>query len=111
MFGKISIKNFKPITTLDELLALVPKKEEVSDLYFGILWKNKLMENNKDKITNIILNGDLSNKIEYVNKIANYYNSYILENLKKYKFIISIDFLKNIANELTIKNIIENDIF
>ena len=111
MFGKISIKNFKPITTLDELLALVPKKEEVSDLYFGILWKNNLMENNKDKIINIILNGDLSNKIEYVNKIANTYYSYILENLKKYKFIISIDFLKNIANELTIKNIIENDIF
>ncbi|MFR4987535.1 MAG: hypothetical protein ACLUCH_09090, partial [Lachnospirales bacterium] len=74
MFGKLSITNPKFINTLDELLDLVSNEKvsniNIGDLYFGQLWKKYLMENNKEKITDMIMAGNLSNKIKEVDSIA-----------------------------------------
>ncbi|MDE6182436.1 MAG: TnpV protein [Eubacteriales bacterium] len=109
MFGKLSITNPQFINSLDELLALVSNKVDsnitIENLYFGQVWKKYLIENNKEKVTNMIINGTLSNKIKEVDKIANIYKDYIFSNLSKGK--ININLLENIADELTIKNVIE----
>lgn len=109
MFGKLSITNPQFINTLDELLALVSNKADsnitIENLYFGQVWKKYLIENNKEKVTNMIINGTLSNKIKEVDMIANTYKDYIFNNLSKGK--ININLLENIADELTIKNVIE----
>lgn len=109
MFGKLSIANPQFINSLDELLALVSNKVDsnitIENLYFGQVWKKYLIENNKEEITNMIINATLSNKIKEVDKIANTYKNYIFNNLSKGK--INIKLLENIADELTIKNVIE----
>lgn len=111
MFGKLSIKNPQFINSLDELLSLVTNKTDstvnIKDLYFGQLWKKHLIENNKEKVTNMIINGPLGDKMKEVDKIANNYKKYIFSNLSKKEILININLLENIANEITIKNVIE----
>ncbi len=112
MMEIISLVDFKLKTGLDAVLYYASQEEEnkkdIKNLHYGQIWKNYLIENNKEEMMNIIMNGALNSKIREVDKIAtNYKNNTLTDLIEKNKNENST-ILDNTAEEMTIKNIIEN---
>ena len=112
MIQKISLLDFKLKTGLDAVLYYASQEEEnkkdIKNLHYGQIWKNYLIENNKEKIMDIIMNGNLNTKIREIDKIAINYKNKVLNDLIEKNKNENSTILDNTAEEMTIKNIIEN---
>ena len=111
MIETISLLDFKLRKGLDAILYYASQeyenKKDIKDLHYGQIWKKYLIENNKEKIMDIIMKGSLNNKIREVDKIATDYKNNTLNDLIEKNKNENITILNNIAEEMTIKNIIE----